>query len=79
MKTNMDEKSASCLLQKTKYGNLVRNASSGKYFARFRSHGKLIWQGLDTEVLSIAAQRLPNKIEEARDEQELLASALDLN
>jgi hypothetical protein len=32
--------------------NLVRNVSSGKYFARFRSNGKLIWRGLDTDVLS---------------------------
>jgi hypothetical protein len=55
MKTNMDEKSASRLWQKTNYANLVRNASSGKYFARFRSNGKLIWRGLDTEVLNVAA------------------------
>jgi len=61
MKTNMDKKSASRLWQKTKYANLVRNASSGKYFARFRSNGKLIWRGLDTDVLSIAAQRLSNR------------------
>jgi integrase len=62
------------LWQKTKYANLVRNASSGKYFARFRSNGKLIWRGLDTDVLSIAAQRLPDKIKEVKDEQVLLAS-----
>jgi integrase len=76
MKTNIDEKSGS-LWQKTKYANLVRNASSGKYFARFRSNGKLIWRGLDTDVLSVAAQRLPDKIKEARDEQELFASGSD--
>ena len=73
----MDKKSASRLWQKTKYANLVRNASSGKYFARFRSNGKLIWRSLDTDVFSIAAQRLPDKIKEARDEQELLASCSD--
>jgi len=73
----MDEKSAIRLWQKTKYANLVRNASSGKYFARFRSNGKLFWRGLDTDVLSTAAQRLPDKIKEARDEQELLASGSD--
>ncbi|MGO8699095.1 MAG: tyrosine-type recombinase/integrase [Limisphaerales bacterium] len=73
----MAEKSANRIWQKTKYANLVRNASSGKYFARFRSNGKLIWRGLDTEVLSVAAQRLPDKIKEARDEQELLASGSD--
>jgi hypothetical protein len=29
--------------QKTKDANLGRNSSSGKYFARFRHDGKLIW------------------------------------
>jgi hypothetical protein len=77
MKTNIADKSAGRLWQKTKYANLVRNASSGKYFARFRSNGKLIWRGLDTDVLIVAAQRLPDKIKEARDEQELLASGSD--
>jgi integrase len=76
MKTNVEEKSGS-LWQKTKYANLVRNASSGKYFARFRSNGKLIWRGLDTDVLSVAAQRLPDKIKETNDEQVLLASGSD--
>ncbi len=76
MKTNSDEKSGG-LWQKTKYANLVRNASSGKYFARFRSNGKLIWRGLDTDVLSVAAQRLPDKIKETKDEQLLLASGSD--
>src|SRR5213593_1240305 len=65
------------LWQKTKYANLVRNASSGKYFARFRNNGKLIWRGLDTDVLSIAAQRLPDKIKEVKDEQVWLASGSD--
>ncbi len=76
MKMNKDEKSGS-LWQKTKYANLVRNASSGKYFTRFRSNGKLIWRGLDTDVLSVAAQRLPDKIKEVKDEQILLASGSD--
>ena len=65
------------LWQKTKYANLVRNASSGKYFARFRHNGKLIWRSLDTQVLSTAAQRLPDKIKEVKDEQALLASGSD--
>lgn len=65
------------LWQKTKYANLVRNASSGKYFARFRHNGKLIWRSLDTDVLSIAAQRLPDKMKEVKDEQALLASGSD--
>jgi integrase len=80
MKTNSDAKSGAKsggLWQKTKYANLVRNASSGKYFARFRSNGKLIWRGLDTDVLSVAAQRLPDKIKETKDEQVLLASGSD--
>src|SRR2546430_340946 len=63
--------------QKTKYANLVRNVSSGKYFVRFRNNGKLIWRGLKTDVLSIAAQRLPDKIKEVKDEQALLASGND--
>jgi hypothetical protein len=46
------------LRQKTRCENLVRNHSSGTYFARFRLDGKLFWQGLDTDVLSVAAQRL---------------------
>ena len=73
---NTEEKSNS-LWQKTKYANLVRNTSSGKYFARFRHNGKLIWRGLDTDVLSVAAQRLPDKIKETKDEQILLASGSD--
>jgi hypothetical protein len=48
MKSSFDEKSGNRLWQKAKYANLVRNASSGKYFARFRSNGKVIWRGLDT-------------------------------
>ena len=63
--------------QKTKYANLVRNPSSGKYFARFRNNGKLIWRGLDTDVLSVAALRLPDKIQEVKDEQAWLASGSD--
>jgi hypothetical protein len=61
--------------QKTRYANLVRNHSSGTYFARFRLDGKLFWRSLETDVLSTAAQRLADKIKEARDEQELFASA----
>ena len=71
------EKKTESLWQKTRHANLVRNSSSGKYFARFRHNGKLIWRGLDTDVLSIAAQRLPDKIKDAKDEQDLLASGSD--
>ena len=61
-------------LAEDQYANLVRNNSSGIYFARFRHNGKLIWKGLRTDVLSIAAQRLPDTIKELKDEQTLLAS-----
>ena len=61
---------------KTKYANLVRNSSSGIYFARFRHNGKLIWRGLSTDVLSTAAQRLPDTIKEVKDEQALLARVI---
>ncbi len=71
------EEKSNGLWQKTKYANLVRNTSSGKYFARFRNNGKLIWRGLDTDVLSIAAQRVPDKVKEVKDEQVLLASGSD--
>jgi len=63
MKTNMDEKSANRPWQKTKHANLVRNVSPGKYFARFRSNGKLFWRSLETDVLSTAAQRLTSAAE----------------
>lgn len=65
------------LWQKTKYANLVRNGSSGIYFARFRHNGKLIWRGLDTDVLTTAAQRLPNKIKQVKDELALLSPGSD--
>ncbi len=74
MKTDAKTQS---LWQKTRYANLVRNLSSGKYFARFRHNGKLIWRGLDTDVLSVAAQRLPDKIKEVKDERALLDSGSD--
>jgi hypothetical protein len=34
--------------QKTPYANLVRNDSSGTYFARFQLDGKLFWRSLET-------------------------------
>ena len=77
MKPKKDEKNGDSLWQKTKYANLVRNSSSGKYFARFRHNGKLIWRSLETDVLSTAAQKLPDKIKEVKDEQELLGSGSD--
>jgi hypothetical protein len=77
IKAAQTEGRANGLWQKTKYANLVRNASSRTYFARFRHNGKLIWRSLETAVLSIAAQCLPDKIKEVKDEQALLASGSD--
>ena len=39
------------------YANLVRNTSSGTYYARFRVGGKLIWKSLKTKAVSVAATR----------------------
>jgi hypothetical protein len=30
--------------QKTKHADLIRNLSSGNYYARFRVKGKLVWR-----------------------------------
>ncbi len=76
MSTKKAEKTEG-LWQRTKYANLVRNNSSRSYFARFRHKGKLIWRSLDTDVLSVAAQRLPDKVKEVKEEQALLASGSD--
>ncbi|MHC1764575.1 MAG: tyrosine-type recombinase/integrase [Verrucomicrobiia bacterium] len=55
----------------TRTQNLVRNISSGQYYARFRSNGKLVWRSLNTDVYTTAKLRLPDKIEE---EQRLIAA-----
>ena len=46
------------LWQKTQYSNLIRNVSSGTYYARFRVSGKLIWKSLKTDKISVAHLRL---------------------
>jgi integrase len=71
------QESQNRLWQKTKFSNLVRNTTSGKYFARFRHQGKLFWRSLDTDVLSVAAQRLKDKIEEVVEQQSLASTASD--
>jgi len=43
--------------QKTPVANLVRNASSGLYYARVRVRGKLIWKSLKTDCMSVAKLR----------------------
>lgn len=51
--------------------NLVRNNSSGGFYARFRIGGKLTWKALDTTVLTTAKLKLPDVI---KRERELLAA-----
>jgi len=50
----------------TKYTNLVRNRSSGTYFARFRCQGKLVWKSLETDKITVARLRLPDELAKAR-------------
>ncbi|HZM01929.1 MAG TPA: hypothetical protein VFC44_02800 [Candidatus Saccharimonadales bacterium] len=38
--------------------NLVRHGQSGKYYARIRVRGKLIWKSLKTDRISVAKLRL---------------------
>jgi integrase len=56
MKTGTTEKESQW--QKTPVANLVRNASSGIYYARVRVRGKLIWKTLKTDRMSVAKLRL---------------------
>lgn len=51
--------------------NLVRNNSSGVFYARFRIGGKLTWKALDTTVLTTAKLKLPDVI---KQEQQLIAA-----
>ncbi len=46
--------------------NLVRNNSSGIFYARFRIGGKLTWKALDTTVLTTAKLKLPDVIKQER-------------
>lgn len=50
----------------TRTPNLLRNRSSGVYYARFRIDGKLVWRTLETDVYTTAKLKLPDKIEEER-------------
>jgi hypothetical protein len=56
MKSSETEKDSEW--QKRPYANLVRDKSSGIYFARFRVRGKLIRRGLKTSQISVAKLRL---------------------
>ena len=55
--------------QKTSYANLVRNQSSGNYFARVKIKGKLIWKTLKTAKLSVARLRLADFVKDQRQRQ----------
>jgi len=50
--------------QKTPIANLVRNTSSGNYYARVRVRGKLIWKTLKTDRMSVAKLRLGDFLKE---------------
>jgi len=61
-------KKARGLWQKTRYTNLVRNASSGNYFARFRCQGKLVWKSLNTDKITVAVLRVNDEVAKGRKE-----------
>ena len=50
----------------------VRNASSGKYYARFRVHGKLVWGSLETASFTVAKTKLPDVV---KAEKQLVAAS----
>jgi integrase len=52
--------------QKTKHANLVRNVSSGNYYARFRVKGKLVWRCLHADRISVAQIRLADELKKER-------------
>lgn len=49
-----------------KVSNLLQYVSTGKYYARLRINGKLIWHCLDTDVWSDAKLRLADYVKEQR-------------
>ncbi|MGH8023019.1 MAG: hypothetical protein ACRED1_05540, partial [Limisphaerales bacterium] len=61
--------------QKTPVANLVRNASSGIYYARVRVKGKLIWKSLKTDILSVAKLRLGDFLKEENHRVEVIQAA----
>lgn len=46
--------------------NLMRYQPSGTYFARLKVRGRVIWKSLQTNVFSVAKQRLPDLLRERR-------------
>ena len=53
-----DEETSDKLWLKSSHVGLVRYAPTGRYYARFKSGGKLVWRSLKTETLSAAVLRL---------------------
>jgi integrase len=70
MKVRQDQTRPEKRWQKTQYSNLIRNASSGTYYARFRVRGKLIWKSLKTDKVTVAHLRLGDLEEEERKKAE---------
>lgn len=52
--------------ERTNVTNLVRNRESGNYYARVKVGSKQKWRSLDTDVVTVAKQRLPGAVEEMR-------------
>jgi len=52
--------------EKTNVANLLRHGQSGRYYARFVTHGKQVWRSLQTEVFSVAKLRLPDAAQKIR-------------
>lgn len=62
--------------EKTRVENLMRYVPSGKYYARLRVGGKLIWRSLETDTLSVAKIKLPDVQREERARVESSARVL---
>src|SRR2546423_11412602 len=54
----------------TPASNLVQYVPSGRYFARLRVRGKLIWKSLKTDKMSVAQVRLADFAKEHRTRAE---------
>jgi integrase len=54
--------------QKTRHSNLVRYVASGTYFIRAKVNGKLIREGLKTDVETVARLRLGDRLKELRNQ-----------
>ncbi len=59
--SNPQQKQAA-LWQRTAVANLIRNSSSGVFYARFRMKGKLRWLSLETTTFTTAKLKLPDVI-----------------